>query len=365
MTNKIDEYAIGIEVSWPVGFGDSEAVTVSREAVRQAVRDNGFPADLVDNPMPATALRKALQLVKGRSKKIVVQEIRRPNRDTPMSIGVYQVQPSGDESGDNVVCGARARVQPGGHVQALSPEGGMPIPECTVVAQELARIANTLVDRMVNREISDILTRIGWDFGWITRRRNSGGVYFIAAGLAAERFVGLLQDLQALTEGDEPEHRFIPQIMEVYAKPLTMAMWAHSASDQFDSEVADLVEQLKKITVDSTRDSTIERRAEDCDRLIAKAENHRLFLQDRVETLTSEIRKIQAGFAKKLREAREGTAEAFDAVAEAPKKIRMKVAGPVSVRPVPVATPPKRVRMRQVAGLKPREQMSNEELFDI
>jgi len=358
---KIDKAAIGIEVSWSFGFGDAEAVSLPREAVRGAVVTNGFSGKLIDELSPNTALRKAMILVKGRSQTIVIQELRSPNKDTPMSVGIYQVQPQEGERGDNVVCGARVRVT-GSDIEALSPEGAAWIPECETVARELARIANSLFTNVVNRDISAILTAIGWDHSWITRRRNSGGVYFMPAGPSAERFVSLLQDLESLTVNSARQYQFVPQIMEVYAKPLTLAMWAHSAKDQYDAQVEELVAQLKKVSADSTRESTLEKRADDCDRLIAQAETHRLFLQGHVEVLAVELRRVQGEFRAKLDAVR---GEARKALDEAESSAAPRAAAPAKkAAAAPVVAPVKVAPTRMRKPLAPIAQLTVDELFD-
>jgi hypothetical protein len=353
---KIDKAAIGIEVSWSFGDGDAEAVRLPRADVRAVLAKHGFDVSLIDDMSSDTALRKALLMVKGRSKTIVIQELRRPNKDTPLSVGVYQVQARDGESGDNVVCGARVRVQ-GARVECLPPEGGTFIVECQNVAHELARIANSLISHAVNRDISDAITHIGWSCFWITRRRNSGGVYFMHSGPAAERFIGMLQDIQALTSHSARRYQFFPQIMEVYAKPLTMAMWRDSARDQYEAQVQDLLEQLKKVNSTSIRETTLEKRAEECDRIIAQAESHRLFLAEHVEVLAAELRKVQAGFLKKLEEVRAGAQEAFQALDEAIETTSPEVK---PVAPSVIKAYPTRVKKQ----LKPISEMSEDELFE-
>jgi len=358
----IDKEAIGIEVSWSFGFGDAEAVMLPRTQVRQALSANGFERGLIEDIDHNSALRKALHLVKGRSKTIVVQELRRPNKDTPFAIGVYMVHGLQGEAGDHIICGARARVQTQeGKVVALAPEGAVEIPECMVVAHELARIANSLVDHVVNRDLSDALTTIGWANYWISRRRNSGGVYFFPAGGSAERFVSLLQDLQQLTESSARAYQFIPQIMEVYPKPLTMGMWSASARDQYDAQVSEMSAQLKKIS-GTTRESTVERRAEECDMLIKQAEGHRLFLQSHVDTLATELRRLKGEFSKRLDEIRQAAEREFQGVMDATKPVEAPKAPPAAAKPATgLQTPPKRMRKPE---LKPLAQMTDSELFE-
>lgn len=111
MTNAshIDSDAIGVEVSWGFGFGDALAVTLRRYDVAEALVRHGFDPNLVDEMTEDMALRKAQHTVKGRSKEIVIQELRRPNKDTPRAFGVYKVTGKEGESGDDVTMGARVR----------------------------------------------------------------------------------------------------------------------------------------------------------------------------------------------------------------------------------------------------------------
>ena len=352
MNTKIDKDAIGIEVSWSFGDGDAEAVTLPREYVRGVLTHHGFDATLIADVDAETALAQAAFVVKGRSRSIVVQEMRRPNKDTPRAFGVYQVQAK-DESGDDVVCGARVRVDTGtDRVVCLAPDGGAPISECMSVGLELARISNSLIDNVINRDISTALVGIGWAGGWITRRRNSGGVYFMSAGERSERFIAVLHALEARTESAGRNRAFVPQVMEVYPKPLTMALWSGSAKDQYASDIDALAKDLAKMTADDKmRDSTVQKRADECDRLIAQAETHRLFLQEHVEVITAELARVRDEFRRKLSASVEAAKTAFDAadVLTAPATPKPKRAVKVAA---PAPAPVKRV-------------LSDEELFNV
>lgn len=356
MRGKIDSAAIGIEVSWSFGDGDAEAVTLPRSLVQDILRKNGLDADLLELPDADTALRTAQQVVKGRSKDLVIAELRRPNKDTPRAVGVYQVQGKEGESGDDMVCGARVRVE-NGRVCALPPEGSQEIAPCMVVAKDLERISNSLIDNAVNRDISNVLVSIGWSSYWITRRRNSGGVYFIPAGKKAEQFLSVLESLQAATSPLERKNQFIPQVMEVYEKPLTMQMWAGSARDQYDAQVAGLLDDLKKMeSSDTMRESTMAKRADECAELMLQAEKHRMFLQEHAESIKGELERIRLGFLKRLKEVQQTSGEslsdamaAMDAVAP---KARAKRAPKAT--PTPVAQP-----------TAPAGEYSDADLFDV
>ena len=250
----IDSSAIGVELSWSFGDGDAEAVTISRDTMRKLLTTHGFDPDLVGEFSEDLALRKALHTVKGRSKTIVVQELRRPNRDTPRAFGIYKVIAKEGEKGDAVIMGARVRCE-SQRVVCLPPEGDSCFADaiCKKVGDEMARIANSLLDNVINWGISEILTAIGWTcLGWISRRRNSGGVYFASSCSVTERFVALLQDIEGVShvfaEGKRgpSNYHFIPEVMEVYPKPLAMSMWKQSATAQYEAQTAQLIKDLEK-----------------------------------------------------------------------------------------------------------------------
>lgn len=346
--NVIDPEAVGVEASWSFGNGNAEAVTLARETVRDIIAQRGFDPGLIIEMDADMALRKAQHTVKGRSKSIVIQELRRPNKDTPRAFGVYKVVGKDGEAGDDVVMGARARVE-GQHVVCLPPEGDSVFvdADCERICNEITRIANSLIDNVINRDISDMLVAIGWSrLGWISRRRNSGGVYFIGRSDAAERYVGLLQDLQKATAVNTRAFQFIPQVMEVYPKPLTMDMWQGSARDQYEGQTEQLLKDLAKMkTDDKMRDGTIQARADECDRLIELAESHRLFLADAVEGITTELARVKAEFTKKLDENAASAAGAFNAVeaaiADADAKVPTKKARKAKAKPKAEAKPAK------------------------
>lgn len=333
----IDPSAIGVELSWSFGDGDAEAVTIPRDEMRRMLDENGFDPKLVGEFSEDLALRKALHTVKGRSKTIVVQELRRPRKDTPRAFGVYKVIGKEGEAGDDVRMGARVRCA-AKHVVCLPPEGQDHFdPECEKVGKEMARIANSLLDNVINWGISEILTTIGWSsLGWINRRRNSGGVYFVSTSPTAESFVRLLQDIQrcsvrlAADKKRPRNYHFIPEVMEVYPKPLTMSMWKESAQAQYEAQTAQLVKDLEKMQGadgDKMRDKTVQARADECDRLIAQAETHRLFLEDAVESVTKALTAVRDGFAKRLADNAQKAKAAFEEIDKAtPARKRKKAA---------------------------------------
>lgn len=337
-TTLIDPDAIGVEVSWSFGDGDAEAVTMPRTTLADLLSKHGFDPGLVPDVSEDLALRKARHTVKGRSKTIVIQELRRPNKDTPRAFGIYKVIGKEGESGDDVKMGARVRCA-AKHVVCLPPEGDDDFePSCEKVGQELTRIANSLLDNVINGGISDALVSIGWSLGWLSRRRNSGGVYLVNSSSDAERFVALLQDIQVASAWEAQNKRtphnfhFIPEIMEVYPKPLAMGMWKHSAEAQYEQQTAQLLKDLRQMQGsdgDKMRDKTVQARADECDRLMRLAESHRVFLEGAVEGITTELAKLKDGFQKRIAANEVEATEAFEAIDQAtPKRTRSKKAKP-------------------------------------
>ncbi len=342
-TPLIDPDAIGVELSWSFGDGDAEAVTMPRDTLCQLLIEHGFDRGLVGNMSEDLALRKAVHTVKGRSKIIVVQELRRPNKDTPRAFGVYKVIGKDGESGDDMRMGARVRCA-AQHVVCLPPEGEVDFdPACEKVGKELARIANSLIDNVINWGISEVLVSIGWDrLGWISRRRNSGGVYFASKSDATERFVALLQAIESQSKVDAVglrDYHFIPEVMEVYPKPLTMGMWKNSATAQYEQQTEQLLKDLHKMQGkdgDKMRESTVQARADECDRLIRLADGHRLFLENAVEGITQALKDVRDGFQKRIDGNAAEAHTAFDAIDQAtPKRMRRRKKAPVAAAPKP------------------------------
>ncbi len=340
-TPLIDPGAIGVEVSWSFGDGDAEAVTMPRTTLAALLTKHGFNPNLVPEVSEDLALRKAQHTVKGRSKRIVVQELRRPNQDTPRAFGIYKVIAREGESGDDVVMGCRVRCA-SQHVVCLPPEGeDVADPSCEKVGQELARIANSLIDNVINGGISDALVSIGWSLGWLSRRRNSGGVYLVNSSSDAERFVALLQDIAKETHviagSSDLAHNFhfIPEVMEVYPKPLAMGMWKHSAQAQYEQQTAQLLKALNQMQGsdgDKMRDKTVQARADECDRLMRLAESHRMFLEGAVEGITDALTNLKNGFQDRIDANTVKANAAFDEIGKAtPKRTRRKKAAPAAV----------------------------------
>ncbi len=345
-SNLIDPDAIGVELSWSFGDGDAESVTMPRTTLAELLTKHGFDPELVGDMSEDLALRKACHTVKGRSKTIVIQELRRPNKDTPRAFGIYKVIAKEGESGDNVRMGARVRCA-AKHVVCLPPEDeGQHVfrdVDCERVGNELARIANSLIDNVINWGISEVLVHIGWhSLGWISRRRNSGGVYFVNTCDETERFVALLQDIALRSEERAVDkiipqnYHFIPEVMEVYPKPLTMGMWKHSAQAQYEQQTEQLLKDLHKMQGkdgDKMRESTVQARADECDRLIKLAETHRMFLAGAVTDITQALQEVRDGFQQRIDNNVSDAVVAFDVIDKITPKPRKRRAKTVAKAP--------------------------------
>ena len=303
MTNLIDSEAMGVEVSWSFGFGDAEAVQLDRVVVLRMLSTWGFNQDYLKALTPEDALKRAAETVKGRGQKIVIKKMKRA-KGTALSMGVYEVIAKEGEGGDKFVCGARTRIQPGGDVRAMLPEnydklGGTTTGQarCMEIADEISRIANMLTRTAFNLDISMMLVTIGHaEMNWISRRKNGGGVYYISNGKRAERFVGLLKHLEDATSGQAPSSRFYPQLTEMYPKPLALGTWRQAAGTQFSNRTSALVAALKVMGAGKMREKTVTKHMNECDRILAEAEEHRMFLAEGVEDIAEQINAIKAGF---------------------------------------------------------------------
>lgn len=273
MTSIIDPQAIGAEVSWSFGDGDSEAVTLDRARIIELFSTYGFDVEKELEMSPDSAIRRAARYVK-QTQNVVVREFAKPNKDTPRSYGVYKRVANEGEGGDEWQCHGRVRVQ-GDAIAALSPEGDYEhdLDEDVVdVARDMARMANKVLSEVMNVDISKALTNVGKDWGWVSRRRNAGGVYFIPSGDFANNFVRLLQALADETAEKPRWEQFVPQAQETYPKPLTLASWRGSAADAFASDLEAIKKKLQKVFVKGEMsDKVLERRADECTALIKKA----------------------------------------------------------------------------------------------
>ncbi len=325
-TPLIDPEALGIEVSWSFGHGQSDAVELPRADVRDCFFAAGLDANhYVEAIDEDDALRRAARYAK-QSKRIVVRPLARPRKDTPRAYGIYARDERDGEAGDGWKCGARVRMS-GLNAVCLPPEGSATSdPDCKQVGDEMAARANVVLDNCQNVDISNALCALGYASIWVNRRRNSGGVYLIRSDSdesreRAEKFVKVLKGIaklsgrHAIGGRSARAYQFFPQIQEVYPKPLTMASWGESAREDIEADVRGLIVELGQMSIDGKmRDKTKTARAEEADALIRKAEHLRVFLGSAVEDIAGLLTGIRDGFLKAIGESTAAAKTGIDAV---------------------------------------------------
>lgn len=337
-TAVIDRDAMGVELSWAFGYGNAEDVTIPRTVIEAILASNGFLTTCLETLDPSDALKRAAKLAPS-SKGISVKELARPNSDSPRVYGIYTRGTVEGESGDTWTMGARVRAV-GDEVVSLPPEGkdGMLSIAAAGVAQTMERQANELLRNAFNQDISCVLVSIGQGLGWISRRRNSGGVYYMPSGANAERFVKLLLDIQAETASHHASRQFVPEILEVFPRPLTQATIADAATHHFEVKINTLVDQLRAAAdTGKMRESTMGKRVDEIDALIVQAEEYRSILAEGATELKARLDETRRFFMRGLAGGCDALSKefaAFDRIAPpAPKAV------PAPAAPTPEPTP--------------------------
>jgi hypothetical protein len=287
---------LGVEVSWSFGNGKADAVKVDRKKVAEIFERNGYNFEDITIEK---AMMRARRMVSERQ-GVVVKKMITP-KGTPLAFGIYK-QTKGDETtGDKFELMARVRVAQGVRAVARPPEGRIDYPagNWKNLAETFAQRANDMIDFTTNKDISDALLEAGWSQYWLNRRRVKGGVYFLPVS-ACEGFVNILDELEALTAHFHRSRRFFPQVTEMFARPRTLKTWGDAAVDDFETDVKRLVDDLEKIAAEGMRGASIERRADECDALMKKAERYSMFLSDATDGVLTNLGKLKQAFGVAL-----------------------------------------------------------------
>jgi hypothetical protein len=296
----IDSKAMGADFCWSFGDGDAEACKLPRQDVRALFAEHGFDPMAIEDLDMSEALKRATCVHRG--KDIIIKELKSPNKDTPRAFGIYVVRGVQGESGDNIECGARVRVRSATEAICLPPEGRQEIKECMDVGVDMVRLAHELCANVVNRDVSQAILSVGARLGWISRRRNKGGVYYLHL-VEAERFAALLKGIQAMTATRHRDEQFIPHITEQYDRPLTVDSWSGAAKDHYEAQVGQLVKDLDRVFVDGKmRESTMVDRADECDRILKEANKYAIFMKAALPDLETRLKKIRAAFTKAIKD---------------------------------------------------------------
>lgn len=278
MHSNIDPHARGVEVSWSFGRHDATSVRIPRSVLRELITDHGF-IDCVSDVTPTQALRAATRVVKGRTSEIVIQPIRSPYPDSPTVCGVYYVVPAGGESGDDVLLGARLRVESGA-IRCRPPEGHTEYPndQARVVAESIETHANNMMTSVYNTELSAALSSIGYNqVRWINRRRNSGGVYLLLRSVETDRFVQMIRAISEYTQRQHPQspsRQFFSEVIEVFPRPLSDEMYAQAASRHFEEKLETLATKLDAKRSSPRFRSMVEAGAAEVDSLMSEASQY-------------------------------------------------------------------------------------------
>jgi hypothetical protein len=219
----------------------------------------------------------------------------RPNKDTPVAIGVYRKTAVNGESGDDFVCVARARIDSTtGTAVALPPEGSATTDaEAMEIAQRVADKANEIVANTTNRELSHALCAVGRQLGW-AKYKAVGGVWFVPAG-AAERF-------RIIFDALEPMGGFYSRLTPMFSDGAGLNIRHAKAASKaaLEEDIAAMRDDLDKLKTKGLRASTVEDRVRGCAELLNKCASYRGILAEATQDIEAAIIAVRDEFAKSM-----------------------------------------------------------------
>lgn len=303
----IDPAAVGVEVSWSFGNGSSDAVKLSRAAIRAAFVEHGFGIHAPESELDVDDVLRRVQRLGTGVQAVAVRELARPRKDTPRCVGVYVrreiVQGAESERGDGWELVARVRGHASLGIVCMPPEGlGAFVDDAlgqrgVTEGKRLAALANSLIDEVHNGDISRALVSAAQSCLCIARRPGGGGVYLLLRNAAAESFVALLQSIARMTVERDRSQRFAYQAQETYAKPLTTASWAESTEAQLTAEAHRLLGDLEAMVARGVmREKTMAARSAEAQQACELADAARIFLGDKTDELKAMLAKVQVAF---------------------------------------------------------------------
>lgn len=266
---------------------DAERIQIPRADLRAIFDVFGFAEHVIDAMDPKTALSRAAR--KPLPAQIIIEVFAKPNKDTPHALGVYLKRPRDGESGDEIVCGARVRVERD-TVRAMPPEHGPAIGECLEIAQRIAGDANHLIHFAETTDVSAAVISVitGPMMGIAMRKR--GGFYFIRPSESAT-WLALCDKLA--------QYNFFGLSCPMAGDDRSRHMAQHNVRGAFESDLAELRKQLSEVD-EKTRDSTIDRRLHECTALVSKAELYEEILGGWLDTLRTDAAKLKTRFQARL-----------------------------------------------------------------
>lgn len=278
---------LGDLVAWT--FGDAKEgkeFAVKRTTVEALLARHGFdPAELlleVDIGRMLTLAPRSGGILPG--KNILVKELARPNKDTPVALGVY-LRTAGGESGDDYPMGARVRIA-NDFAVAMLPEGASAgHPECLKVADQIALRANFLAEHVCNQELSAALVIAGrTGCHWAQFRRGTGGAYWVPPH-HAERYRNLLDELEKFGG-------FWPIV-----QPLFGDSDGRTAGNVHAAAIESLMAELAEVSADLERkdelkEKTREARIDRCRRIIIRANMYADALQGDLDKVVGNVNAV-------------------------------------------------------------------------
>ncbi len=275
---------IGDLVSW-----NTDGIDVPRVEAREVFGLIGL-SRLVPDMDPSTALNRAVKEARlRRSDGFVAQPFKRPNQDTPLAWGIYEVRANDGEGGDSLVLGARVRLENGVAV-VRGPEVTEPSAECMARAQIIVDHANHLITHVETRDVSGALTATVHALSGIPLRSRGG--FYLLPSATCEQWAALRPGLERLGVG--------PFVIEMFDSPQAMATAATATRSALENDISALVADLEKAKSDGLRSDALERRLAACDALCARAMLFRDVLQDMAGTIESRANALKAEFVKTM-----------------------------------------------------------------
>lgn len=291
-------------------FWDFYNVRVSRLALRDVFAQHGFvtkptgaPYVMSDERSVGDAIMRARGTDGQRGVKVV--PFKQPEKDTPASLGFYWHEGKAHEVGDEFPCGARVRAENGKAVACEPANGPDPrlneeqVQKCRAAAEFVAKRANELMNAVDSNELSTAMCAAGSASGWVTYRRNLGGLWFIYEDGSNRRanFRSLVNAVEKLCGGS-----FVPTVnaLIVDEDGINMSTAHRAMGWALEDELQDLVKKLEAARKPTTRTSTIEERIGECQALIIRANIFRSMLEDKADTVADKVRKLKDEFGALL-----------------------------------------------------------------
>lgn len=283
---------LGDMVAWTFGqASDGKEFAAPRAAVERVFDEAGFdPEEMLLGGEPGRMLAWAprsggIRFGKGQ----FVRELARPNKDTPLALGVYERTAIRGEAGDDWQPGARVRIV-NGVAEAMSPEGLVEIPACLETAKRIAARANYLIDHVCNQELSAAVVRAGHESSWALFRRGTGGAYWVPPH-STEKVRGLLDALEKFGG-------FWPIV-----QPLFGDSDGRTGANVHQAALASLLAELAEVSADlenadELKKKTLEARVDRCRAIVIRANHYAQALKGDLAKVIADVAEVSSKYEK-------------------------------------------------------------------